>query len=94
MRTERANAKINLYLDIVSRRPNGYHNLVSIMQTVSLCDLVTVEFRPQPTTVIRLSASGNADMPTDCRNLAWKAAERYLEATDRRGSVTIYNDGA
>ena len=90
MRTERANAKINLYLDIVSRRPNGYHNLVSIMQTVSLCDLVTVEFRPQPTTVIRLSASGNADMPTDCRNLAWKAAERYLEATDRRGSVTIY----
>ncbi|MBR2722509.1 MAG: 4-(cytidine 5'-diphospho)-2-C-methyl-D-erythritol kinase [Clostridia bacterium] len=89
MRCERANAKINLYLDVVSRRENGYHNLVSLMQTVSLCDLVTLDFHPGSHTSIRLEASGNADMPTDCRNLAWRAAERFLEASGRRGEVFI-----
>ena len=36
MRVEKANAKINTYLNVVSRRADGYHNIVSIMQTVSL----------------------------------------------------------
>lgn len=90
MRTERANAKINLYLNIVSRRENGYHNLESLMQTVSLCDLVSVDFRPSTHTSITLKASGNADMPTDCRNLAWRAAEKYLEAAGLRGEVQIF----
>lgn len=89
MRTERANAKINLYLDVVGKRENGYHNIVSIMQTVSVCDLVSVDFRPGPHTAIHLKASGNDQMPTDCRNLAWRAAEKYLLATELRGEVTI-----
>ena len=89
MRTERANAKINLYLDIVSRRENGYHDLYTIMQTVSLCDLVSVDFRPGIHTEIHLQASGNDKMPLDCRNLAWRAAEAFLQAADRRGVVTI-----
>ena len=70
MRTERANAKINLYLDVVSKRENGYHNIQSLMQTVSLCDLVTLEYRPSIHTSIQMRASGNDAMPTDCRNLA------------------------
>ncbi len=90
MRTERANAKINLYLDIVSKRENGYHDLVSIMQTVSLCDLVTVEYTPATGTVISLSASGNDSMPTDCRNLAYRAAELFLSKTERQGNVRIF----
>ena len=90
MRTERANAKINLYLNVVSRRENGYHNLESLMQTVSLCDLVTIDFHPSPATRITLRASGNTQMPTDCRNLAWRAAERYLEVADVRGEVQIF----
>ena len=89
MRTERANAKINTYLDVVARRENGYHDIVSIMQTVSLCDLVSVGFYPGEHTSITLTASGNAQMPTDCRNLAWRAAERFLQATRRRGEVQI-----
>ena len=89
MRTERANAKINLYLDVIGKRENGYHNIVSIMQTVSVCDLVSVDFRPGLHTQIRLTASGNDAMPTDCRNLAWRAAEKYLLATDLRGEVYI-----
>lgn len=89
MRTERANAKINLYLDVVGRRENGYHNIISIMQTVSVCDLVSVDFRPGLYTRISLSASGNDRMPTDCRNLAWRAAELYLAKTEQSGEVTI-----
>lgn len=89
MRTERANAKINLYLNVVARRENGYHDLVSLMQTVSLCDLVTVEYRPAEHTSIHLQASGNDAMPTDCRNLAWRAAEAFLIRTEKRGQVQI-----
>ena len=90
MRTERANAKINLYLDVVSRRSNGYHNLVSIMQTISLCDLVTLDYLPAEHTVITLSAAGNDTMPTDRRNLAWRAAELFLTETQRKGEVRIF----
>lgn len=89
MQTERANAKINLYLNVIGRRENGYHNIVSIMQTVSLCDLVTVEYRPAPQLSIRLFASGNDSMPTDCRNLAWRAAELYLAEIGQSGEVLI-----
>ncbi len=89
MRTERANAKINLYLNVAGKRENGYHDIVSIMQTVSLCDLVTVDYRTAPQTTIRLEASGNDAMPTDCRNLAWRAAEKFLAATGKRGEVHI-----
>ena len=89
MHTERANAKINTYLNIESRREDGYHNIVSVMQTVSLCDLVTVDFQPAPQSSITLSVSGNAELPTDCRNLAWRAAERFLQHTHLTGVVQI-----
>jgi len=89
MRTERANAKINTYLNVVGKRENGYHNIVSIMQTVSLCDLVSVDFRPSFHTSIHLMASGNEAMPTDCRNLAWRAAEKFLLKTGRSGEIRI-----
>lgn len=89
MKTIRANAKINLYLDAISRRENGYHNIYSLMQTVSLCDFITIDFRPGIHTSIRLQASGNDKMPLDCRNLAWRAAELFLQATSKRGEVLI-----
>ena len=89
MQTERANAKINTYLNITSRRPDGYHDIVSVMQTVSLCDLVTVDFQPAPQPQIALSVSGNADLPLDCRNLAWRAAESFFAHTNLTGSVQI-----
>ena len=39
----RANAKINLFLDILAKLPNGYHSLFMVMQSVSLADTVTVQ---------------------------------------------------
>lgn len=92
MHTEKANAKINVYLNIHSRRNDGYHNIVSVMQTVSLCDLVTVDFQPAPKTQIALSISNNPELPTDCRNLAWRAAELFLQHTKQTGRVQITID--
>ena len=89
MLAERANAKINLYLDVLSRRENGYHELYSIMQTVSLSDTVWVDFEPNAQTSIQLAAAGNDCMPLDSRNLAWRAAELFLEKTGLSGAVTI-----
>ncbi len=89
MRHERANAKINVYLNVIARRENGYHDIESIMQTVSLCDLVSVDFYPTEHTTITLRASGNDAMPQDCRNLAWRAAEKFLQGTGRHGEVQI-----
>ena len=92
MKIFRANAKINLYLDVLSRRENGYHELYSVMQSVSLCDLVTIDYHPATSSKILLHISGNANVPTDSRNIAWRAAELFLQATKRSGEVTIVID--
>lgn len=89
MYTERANAKINAYLNITSRREDGYHNIVSVMQTISLCDIVTVDLQPAKQSRITLAVSGNAELPTDSRNLAWRAAELFLQDTNLTGAVQI-----
>ena len=93
--TVQANAKINLFLDITGRRPDGYHTIAGVMQAVSLCDTLTVAIT-EPTGIRLCSMGGqsrgaetitltcsNPDLPTDGRNLAWRAAERFFEATGR-----------
>lgn len=74
-----ANAKINLFLDITGRCPNGYHTLTGVMQSVSLADCVTVEITRGATDEVHLSCSDPA-LPTDRGNLAFRAAELFLNA--------------
>ncbi len=83
-----AHAKINLYLDILSRRENGYHDILSLMQTVGLCDTVTLT-RLEAGAGIRLSCS-HADLPTDSRNLAYRAAQKYAALLGREPDVAIH----
>lgn len=71
-----ANAKINLFLDIQSRRDDGYHDIISLMQSVSLHDTVTVEYTPFDNKIIEIT-SNRADIPCDRSNLAYKAAEIF-----------------
>lgn len=71
-----ANAKINLFLDISSRRDNGYHNIVSYMHSVSLCDTVTVDFTPSKSKAITITCS-DSDLPVNEDNLVYKAAQLY-----------------
>ena len=72
----RACAKINLYLDVTAKRADGYHDIVSIMQTVDLHDEVSVQISEGERAEIVLHCG--ADLPCDGRNLAYKAAERYF----------------
>lgn len=74
-------AKINLFLEVLDRRPDGYHNIDSIMQSVDLCDTVRVEIAPGGGR-IALSCSDPA-LPTDRRNTAALAAERFLAKAGR-----------
>lgn len=74
-----AYAKINLFLDVLSKRDDGYHDLESVMQSVTLCDTVNVTLGDKTTIAeIRQSIEG-ADLPCDETNLCYKAAKSYLE---------------
>lgn len=73
---EKAFAKINLSLDILSRREDGYHDLRMVMQTVSLWDTLFLR-RAEG---IQLSC-GESPLPCDSRNTVWRAAEAFLQET-------------
>jgi 4-diphosphocytidyl-2-C-methyl-D-erythritol kinase len=72
-------AKVNLFLRVVRRRPDGYHELASLFQTVSLFD--TLSFR-QCETGDRLTCS-DPDIPIDDRNLVIKALNVFRKHTGR-----------
>lgn len=77
---EGAFAKINLTLDVLDKRPDGYHDLKSVMQTVSIRDDVEIDVDTGKPWVLRCDMEG---IPTDNCNLAWKAAEVFYEQTKR-----------
>jgi len=75
--TLKAFAKINLFLEIVGKRDDGYHNIESVMQSVSLFDSVTLSLSSRKG--VRLVCD-DATIPTDLRNTAVAAALRFSEA--------------
>ena len=74
---EGAFAKINLTLDVLGKREDGYHDLQSIMQTISIRDDIEIDVDTGKPWALRCSAPG---IPEDARNLAWKAAKVYCDA--------------
>jgi 4-diphosphocytidyl-2-C-methyl-D-erythritol kinase len=68
-----APAKLNLFLEVLGRRPDGYHNIESVMVAVNLHDRLT--FAPDATGRITLSCD-DPSLPTGSENLVVKAAER------------------
>ncbi len=74
--TVNAPAKINLYLDILGRREDGYHDVEMVMQTVSLCDTVTVTRTKHGN--INLTCSTPIPGPVE-RNTAYLAAQAFFE---------------
>ena len=77
-RTEQAYAKLNLFLDITGKRPDGYHDLCSVMHAVTLSDEVTVRAEYADYSCVTVEMV-NSDVPGDERNLAYLAAEAFLE---------------
>ena len=74
---EGAFAKLNLTLDVLGKREDGYHDLRSVMQTISVRDDIESDVGTGKPWVLKCDKDG---IPTDERNLAWKAAKVYLDA--------------
>ncbi len=83
----KACAKINLYLDVVCKRPDGYHNIETIFQSISLHD--TLKFASNPTEVEILTA--HPRMPPQEQNLVYKAALLLQQETKtgRGAGITL-----
>ena len=79
---EKAYAKLNISLDVTERRDDGYHDMLMVMQTVSLCDEITVTLDGSGRVRARSSLRF---IPGDERNLAVKAALCFLEETGHAG---------
>ena len=73
---EKAYAKLNISLDVTARRDDGYHDMLMIMQTVSLCDELTIT--PERDGLVHALTS-LPYVPGDRRNLAVRAALKFLE---------------
>ncbi len=73
---EGAYAKLNLTLDVLGKREDGYHDLKSVMQTISIRDDVEIDIGTGKPWNLQCSKEG---IPTDERNLAWKAAKVFFD---------------
>lgn len=76
-----APAKINLALSILGRRPDGYHEVRTLLQSIALCDTVTIRRRRGPLVV----RSRTPWVPRDSANLIWTAACGLWHAVGRAG---------
>jgi 4-diphosphocytidyl-2-C-methyl-D-erythritol kinase len=83
----RASAKVNLVLEVLGKRPDGYHELSTVMQAVDLFDRLTVE----AAATITLETSEPA-LPTDDRNLVVRAARLLQEAAGIEAGARIVLD--
>lgn len=83
--TVKAFAKLNLFLEITGTLENGYHSLETVMQSVDLYDEVTVELTGEQTVI----SCDNPIIPTDRRNIAYKAAELFKKELGKDFGVKI-----
>lgn len=89
--TVKANAKINLLLDVTGIKKNGYHSLFTVMQSISLGDTVTVEKTNGNDITVSCTVP---DVPTDSRNIVYKCADKFFQyagITENKG-VHIHID--
>ena len=84
--TEKALAKINLTLDVINKRPDGYHNVKMVMQALELCDEITVELAPEGITI----TSDSPSVPCNESNIAYKAAKIMLNEAGVDTGVKIH----
>lgn len=90
----RAPAKVNLHLEVLRQRHDGYHDIETILQAVGLFDRLRVELveeRPGGEPDISLTVDGmQGDVPADASNLAWRAARHFCRETGVSGDLRIH----
>lgn len=84
--TQRAYAKINIGLDVLRRRADGYHEVKMIMQTVDIYDELVLERRKEPGIELRMD---NSDLPSGGDNLICRAADLLFREKEITGGVNI-----
>ena len=77
---EGAYAKLNLTLDVLDKRPDGYHDLKSVMQTISIRDDIEIDIGTGKPWALKCT---DESIPSDERNLAWKAAKLFFDTTKK-----------
>lgn len=85
----KALAKINLGLDVLGRRENGYHDVRMVMQTIYLYDNVTLTKTEEPGIQLKTNLSY---LPVDDKNIAYKAAKMLMEEFNIEGGIEIILD--
>ena len=83
----RAFAKVNLSLRVLGKRPDGYHEIRTLLQTISLSDSVSVSLEPGGPAAVALTCD-RADLQGE-RNLAWRAADLVLRRTGVQARVSV-----
>ena len=86
---EKAYAKINLYLDVCSRRDDGFHEIESIMQSISLADELTFTLTPGEKRSVSLKIEGNDTLQNDESNLVLRAVKAFEEYRPIEGRLDI-----
>lgn len=85
--TGKGYAKVNLTLDVTGKRPDGYHDIQTIMRTVNLYDTVTAEL----TKDLGIQLTTTLDwLPTDSKNIAYRAAQMLLEEVGAKVGVKLH----
>jgi 4-diphosphocytidyl-2-C-methyl-D-erythritol kinase len=79
-------AKINLFLQILGKRPDGYHDLITLMCCIGLYDTVSLTFNVKDITV----SCDHPDVPEDETNLAYGAARLFFKKVKKNDGVTIF----
>lgn len=81
-------AKINLALDVLGKRPDGYHQVEMVMQTISLADTITLEKTAEDISLF----CTHPEVPLDEKNLAFRAAMLLKQVESYNGGVKIHID--
>lgn len=82
----KAYAKINLALDVVRKREDGYHDLEMVMAPISLHDLIYIDIIEEGIVI----ESNNPRLPTDERNIMYKVAKRLIDDYNLQAGVKIF----
>src|SRR5688572_856101 len=88
MRVERTSpCKVNLVLNTLGKRPDGFHELETVMQPIKICDSLTFERRAR--SGIELTCS-EPSLPADPSNLVYRAAAKFLEYVGGEAGIRLH----
>jgi 4-diphosphocytidyl-2-C-methyl-D-erythritol kinase len=82
-------AKLNLFLRVLGKRTDGYHDIHTFFQKIDLHDLITIELSESSKTHISVATS-DKDLPVDHNNLVFKAAKIFSDKTSLQSNIFIH----